>query len=75
MGVFIELRWNFHGIPIEGGPKHAGCSSDRRGAGSRRTPMAVLVDVEGRIASPVAAGAREVLALAGGQGEPHRARR
>jgi len=37
--------------------------------------MAVLVDVEGRIASPVAAGAREVLALAGGQGEPHRARR
>jgi len=35
--------------------------------------MAVLVDAEGRIASPVVAGAAAVLALAGGQGEPNRA--
>ena len=32
------------------------------------TPMAVLVDAEGRIASPVAAGAEAVLALANGDG-------
>ncbi len=41
--------------------------------GASGTPMAVLVDAEGRIASPVAAGATAVLALAGGQTEPNRA--
>jgi hypothetical protein len=33
--------------------------------GSRGTPSAVLVDAEGRIASTVGLGARNVLALAG----------
>lgn len=33
--------------------------------GAHGTPMAVLVDADGRIGSPVAAGAHEVLALAG----------
>ena len=33
--------------------------------GARGTPAAVLVDAEGRIASTVGVGARDVLALAG----------
>ncbi len=36
--------------------------------GAGGTPMAVLVDVTGRIASPLAAGAEAVFALAGGRG-------
>jgi thiol-disulfide isomerase/thioredoxin len=36
--------------------------------GAGGTPMAVLVDSEGRIASPLAAGAEAVFALAGGRG-------
>lgn len=35
-----------------------------RDFGASGTPMAVLVDASGRIASPLAAGAREVMALA-----------
>jgi protein-disulfide isomerase len=38
--------------------------------GANGTPMAVLVDAEGRIASEVAAGAPAVLALAGSTKEP-----
>ena len=38
------------------------------------TPMAVLVDADGRIASTVVAGAEEVLALAAGAPKPDRAR-
>jgi cytochrome oxidase Cu insertion factor (SCO1/SenC/PrrC family) len=37
----------------------------RKAFGARGTPSAVLVDAEGRIASTVAVGARDVLALAG----------
>jgi hypothetical protein len=38
--------------------------SAMRAFGASGTPMAVLVDASGRIASPLAAGSREVLALA-----------
>jgi hypothetical protein len=38
--------------------------------GANGTPMGVLVDEEGRIASDVAVGAEAVLALARAQGKP-----
>jgi thiol-disulfide isomerase/thioredoxin/uncharacterized membrane protein YphA (DoxX/SURF4 family) len=41
--------------------------------GAHGTPMAVLVDAEGKIASQVAAGAPEVFALANGEPLPERA--
>jgi hypothetical protein len=37
--------------------------------GANGTPMAVLVDANGNIASEVAVGAQEVFALAQGQGQ------
>jgi len=57
---------------MEGFPSHRPTEAGQA-FGASGTPMAVLVDAEGRIASPVVAGAAAVLALAGGQGEPNRA--
>ena len=48
-------------------------SSVMRAFGANGTPMAVLVDAHGRIASEVAAGAPAVLALARGEHDPVKA--
>ena len=55
-------------IPVEVAPIILDAShSAGRAFGADGTPMAVLIDVEGNIASEIATGAAAVLALANGQ--------